>query len=90
VSLDAYLNVHDGRSYPPILLRSGTNDVRVPRWQSDKFAARLQQATTSSNPVLLRLSGGGHINGATSEEEAMSDAEAAIFALSSLKHPDFQ
>ncbi|HWL89241.1 MAG TPA: prolyl oligopeptidase family serine peptidase [Polyangiaceae bacterium] len=83
-ALDAYANIGDGRPYPPVLLRAGLNDVRVPRWQSSKFAARLAQATGSGHPVLLRLTGGGHLSGTTPEEEAEIEAEIVSFALSHL------
>ncbi|WP_394845123.1 prolyl oligopeptidase family serine peptidase [Pendulispora brunnea] len=88
--LDAYLNVQDGQSYPPILLRAGLNDPRVPRWQSSKFAARVQQATSAAHPVLFRMTGGGHIGGTTVDEEAQVEAEIVTFALSNIRHPDFQ
>jgi len=88
--IDAYLNIRDGRPYPATLLRAGVNDVRVPRWQSSKFVARLQQATASTKPILLRLTGGGHGAGNTRDEGIETDAELLTFALSNLRHPEFQ
>jgi prolyl oligopeptidase len=49
-----YHNVRDGIAYPAVLLTAGENDPRVEPWQSRKMAARLQKATTSGRPVLLR------------------------------------
>ena len=53
--------VKDATAYPAVLLASGANDGRVDPYNSRKFAARLQAASTSGRPVLLRLSGNtGH------------------------------
>ena len=58
--------VVDGTAYPAVLLTHGLNDPRVEPWQSFKTAARLQAATTSGRPVLLRLDGeAGHGIGST-------------------------
>ncbi|MEO8751151.1 MAG: prolyl oligopeptidase family serine peptidase [Casimicrobiaceae bacterium] len=48
------LRVRDGVAYPAVLLTTGANDGRVAPHESFKMAARLQAATSSSNPVLLR------------------------------------
>lgn len=85
--LDVYANVRDGVKYPPTLVFAGVNDARVPHWQSDKLVSRLLQAGATSS---LRLTGGGHIAGNTREEEAHTDAELVVFALSNTGHPDFK
>jgi prolyl oligopeptidase len=55
------LRVKDGVTYPAVLLTTGAQDGRVAPWQSRKMAARLQAATASKNPVLLRTEfGAGH------------------------------
>ena len=46
-------NVKAGTKYPALLLTTGANDPRVAPWQSRKFAASLQDASTSGQPVLL-------------------------------------
>ncbi len=66
-----YHHVVDGTKYPAIILFSGTNDPRVNPADSRKFAARLQAATASGQPVLLRISGSGHGFG-TSLSEGLS------------------
>jgi len=48
------LRVKDGVAYPAVLLTTGASDGRVAPYQSRKMAARLQAATSSKNPVLLR------------------------------------
>lgn len=56
-----YQNITDGVAYPAVLIDSGLNDPRCPPWHGRKFAARLQQASSSGRPVLLRVrAGAGH------------------------------
>ena len=66
-----YHRVVDGTNYPAVMLFSGTNDPRVNPADSRKFAARLQAATRSGRPILLRISGSGHGFG-TSLSDALS------------------
>lgn len=49
-------NVKDNTAYPAILFMSGANDPRVDPYHSRKFIARLQAATSSPRPILLRAS----------------------------------
>ena len=58
-----YHNVADGTAYPAILLTAGENDTRVDAWHAKKMTARLQKATSSGRPVLLRLESAGHLAG---------------------------
>jgi prolyl oligopeptidase len=46
-------NVRSGANYPAVLLETGLNDPRVASWQSRKFAAALQAASSSDRPILL-------------------------------------
>jgi prolyl oligopeptidase len=55
-----YHRVKDGVAYPAVLLTTGENDPRVDPANSRKMAARLQAATSSKRPILLRTSQGGH------------------------------
>jgi prolyl oligopeptidase len=56
-----YHRVAEKTGYPAVLLLTGEHDGRVNPAHSKKFAARLQTATASKNPVLLRTSGSsGH------------------------------
>jgi prolyl oligopeptidase len=68
-----YHHVVAGTRYPAVLLLTGDNDGRVDPMNSRKFAARLQAATASSNPILLRTtSKAGHgIGTALSEAVAL-------------------
>jgi len=49
-----YQNVRDGTPYPAVMLVSGDLDTRVPPLAARKMTARLQAATTSGLPVILR------------------------------------
>lgn len=55
-----YHNVHDGVPYPATLLTGGECDPRVDAYHPKKMAARLQAATSGSEPVLLRMKSTGH------------------------------
>lgn len=58
-AMDAYHQVRDGVKYPPALLMVSSNDGRVAPWGMTKLAARLQAASTSGKPVLLRVERSG-------------------------------
>ncbi len=49
-----YHRVEDGVSYPAVLLKTAEGDSRVDPMHARKMAARLQSASTSGLPVLLR------------------------------------
>ena len=51
-----YHNVRDGTPYPSVLFLTGANDPRVDPMHSRKMTARLQAATSSGQPILLRTS----------------------------------
>ncbi len=61
--ISAYYHVKDGVHYPAVMITAGMNDPRVVPWEPGKMAARLQAATASGKPVLLRIDyQGGHGN----------------------------
>lgn len=49
-----YHNVKNGTDYPSVLFLTGANDPRVDPMHSRKMTARLQAASSSGRPVLLR------------------------------------
>ncbi|MGH7870460.1 MAG: prolyl oligopeptidase family serine peptidase, partial [Candidatus Dormibacteraceae bacterium] len=51
-----YHHVVDGAAYPAVLMMTGANDPRVNPMQSRKMTARLQSASSSGLPILLRTS----------------------------------
>jgi prolyl oligopeptidase len=50
-----YHRVRDGVEYPAVLLEAAESDSRVDALHARKMAARLQAATSSTQPILLRL-----------------------------------
>ena len=50
-----YHHVRDGVAYPAVLLATAESDTRVDPMHARKMAARLQAATGSDRPILLRL-----------------------------------
>jgi prolyl oligopeptidase len=90
-AMDPYHHVRPDVSYPAVMLQVGLNDGRVSAWHSGKFAARLQAATTSGRPVLIRTDDdAGHGIGSTREQRAQLQADTFGFLLWQLGHPDFQ
>lgn len=80
--IDSYLRVRDGVAYPAVLLTTGANDPRVEVWMAMKMAARLQAATSSGKPVLLRVEfQGGHGIGSTRRQLDVERAETLAFLL---------
>ena len=79
-----YHHVLDGVPYPSVLLTAGESDPRVDAYHAKKFAARLQAATSSGRPVLLRISGGGHGIGAGLDDEVALLADVYAFAMHEL------
>jgi prolyl oligopeptidase len=75
-----YHRVEDQTSYPAVLLTAGEFDTRVEAWHAKKMAARLQAATRSDLPVLLRMEAGGHLTGSLDQTiEETTDIHAFLF-----------
>jgi prolyl oligopeptidase len=78
-----YHNVKDGTKYPAVLFLTGANDPRVDPMQSRKMTARLQAASVSKAPILLRTSetAGHGLDTSLSERiEEESDVYAFLFS----------
>jgi len=76
-----YHHVVDGTAYPAVLFYTGANDPRVNPMNSRKMVARLQAATTSGLPILLRASSDtGHINDSLDDQiDLGADSFAFMF-----------
>lgn len=78
-----YHSVRDGVPYPAVLLTTGLNDGRVPASQAARMTARLQAASSSGKPILLRVAhDAGHgSNGATrtQTDDEMADIYSFMF-----------
>jgi prolyl oligopeptidase len=87
---DAYQHVKDGTAYPAVLLTGGFDDPRVSVWEPAKMAARLQSATSSGKPVLLRIEfDAGHGIGSTRAQMDAEQADALSFLLWQMGAPGF-
>ena len=84
-----YHNVVDETAYPAVLLTAGQNDTRVDAWHAKKMTARLQQATSSAWPVLLRLDLTGHLAGSLDQNiEETTDLYTFLFDQMGLGYHD--
>ena len=80
--MDAYSHIVPGTRYPAVVLTTGLTDPRVNPWHAGKMAARLQAATASGKPVLLRVDyQGGHGLGSTRDQRDRETADLFAFAL---------
>ena len=82
LEMSTYHHIVDGTKYPATLVIQGMNDNRVAPWISFKTAARLQAATGSKLPVLLRTDlEGGHGVTTTSQQRNSQWADTIAFAM---------
>lgn len=83
--MDSTVHVKAGTPYPAVMLTTGMTDPRVDPWQAGKMAAHLQAATSSANPVLLRVDfQAGHGIGSTRAQRDMEVADIYTFILSQM------
>ena len=75
-------NVRPHTAYPAVLMTTGANDPRVAPWQSRKFAAALQYASTSQQPILLltRMNAGHGIGAPFSQRVGNTAIMLTFFA----------
>ena len=82
LEMRTYHQIKDGTAYPGVLLVHGMNDPRVDVWHSAKTAARLQAASSSDRPALLRLDAlAGHGVGSTASQRETMRADIQAFLL---------
>jgi prolyl oligopeptidase len=81
-SIDSYQAVKPGTAYPAVLLTTGVTDPRVAPFHVAKMAARLQAATSSHKPILLRVEfDAGHGIGSTRGQQDREAADTYAFLL---------
>ena len=81
-SIDSYQAVKDGVAYPAVLLTTGVTDPRVAPFHVAKMAARLQVASSSAKPILLRVDfDAGHGVGSTRAQQDREAADTYAFLL---------
>lgn len=79
-----YHHVVNGTKYPAVLLTTGVNDPRVDPANSRKMTARLQAASGSKAPVLLRVTQAGHGIGSSLDEEMAEQSDVFAFLFDQL------
>ena len=80
-----YHHVIDGTRYPAVFFLAGEQDGRVNPAHSRKMTARLQAATGSNRPVILRLSAAsGHGMGTSLTERIAQKADVFAFLFDQL------
>ena len=90
-AMSPYTHVRKGTPYPAVLLTTGVNDPRVAPWEAAKMSARLQAATSSGKPVLLRVDyDAGHGIGSTKSQTNIETADQWSFLLWQFGDPGFQ
>jgi prolyl oligopeptidase len=89
--MDALSRVKDGTRYPAVLLTTGVNDPRVAPWEPGKFSARLQAATASGKPVILRVEmDAGHGIGSTRKQRDDETGDTYAYILWQTGDPRYQ
>ena len=90
-AMGAYYHIVPGTAYPAVLFSTGANDPRVAPWHMMKMAARVQAATSSGKPALLRIDyDAGHGIGSNRSQREQELADQWSFALWQMGDPAFQ
>ena len=90
-SIDSYQAVRDGTAYPAVLLTTGVTDPRVAPFHVAKMTARLQAASSSKKPILLRVDyDAGHGIGSTRAQQDREAADTYAFLLWRTGAPAYQ
>jgi prolyl oligopeptidase len=80
-----YAHARAGVAYPAVLFTTGDNDGRVASYESRKMTARLQAATSSPNPILLRTdAAAGHGIGTALSTQIEQEADVYAFLVDQL------
>jgi len=85
-AISPYEHVREGMPYPAVMLSIGVADPGIDAAQAERMAARLEKATTSGKPVLLRIDSTAGARPRRDEELA----DVYSFALWQLGDPKFQ
>ena len=87
-AISPYDQVRAGMPYPAVMLSLGIGDPAVDPAQARRMAARIEGASTSGKPVVLRVDSGVEAGPRARREEELADLYA--FALWQLGDPQFQ
>jgi len=89
-AMDGVQHVVSNTKYPAVICVGGWNDPRVIAWEPGKFAAALQNASTSGKPVFMKVN---YDNGHFTEDKSVTFSNFAdqfAFAMWQCGHPAFQ
>ncbi len=90
LEMDSYTKIEEGVDYPATIITAGLNDPRIVAWSPGKFAARLQERNTSSNPILFYVqSDSGHGLGEGKWNSLKEEANLFAFAFWQVGHNKF-
>jgi prolyl oligopeptidase len=90
-AMSSYEHVYKDTPYPAVMLTTGINDPRVAPWEAAKMTARLQAATSSGKPILLRVDyEAGHGIGNTKAQQEKESADEWSFLLWQFGVAEFQ
>ena len=90
LAMDPYHHVEAQRAYPAVLFTVGLNDNRVAPWMTGKMAAKLQAASNSGKPVLIRTDDdAGHGIGSARDQVFAERADVWSFFLAVAGDPEF-
>ncbi len=82
IKYSPYHNVKDGVKYPAVLLTGSEDDARVDPMHARKMAARMQEASTGSGPILLLIrKASGHFGGTTLSTVIEQNADICSFLM---------
>ena len=91
LEMDAYHHTKPGVQYPAQLITASFKDFRVQSYMPAKFAAKMQAANYSFNPVWLHVDyEGGHFGSSNVEKYYAQMASEWGFILWQTGHSDFQ
>jgi prolyl oligopeptidase len=88
--MDGLAHVVTGTKYPALIGIGGWNDHEVAAWETGKFIAAMQHASSSGKPVLMKVN---YDNGHYTQDKDVTFANFAnqfAFAMWQCGHPDFQ
>jgi prolyl oligopeptidase len=89
-AVSAYHHITNDTKYPAVLALTGAKDTIVPSWIVGEFVARLQRATSSGKPVLLRVDfEAGHGTGSTQNQREQAAADQLAFLLWQMGDKEF-
>jgi prolyl oligopeptidase len=90
IDMDPYMHVVQRGAYPAVVFTVGLHDARVSPWMTGKMAARLQAATASGKPVLVRVDDDtGHGIGSTRDQAYAERSDVWSFLLATFGDPEF-